>query len=248
MVVSEAGLLREHVSKDCMSRQDATVLLTRLICELCGSYGRDAVDPMGAEPLYELPPACDVATIRAYLDELHGVRGLELARAAMRQACDGLASPMEFLIYAALAFPPRLGGLHLRDVRVNEAYRLKKDELSGLGIMRLTPDFRFVGKPIALEYQGSEHLEKYRVRKDKVRAQAYAMLGVRQYPIMIEDVSTIGALDQTLHDIVDLLSPYEGSSYRKRALSVLRDERCRRARARLLELCLRRYGADIVLY
>lgn len=247
LVVATMGSdLHKLVRCSKITKDDAIVLLTRLMGELCGTYGRSPTANTEEGVRYDVAPLCHVKEIRAYLAELHDMEGVGIARAAARIACDNLASPMEFVTYAALAFPPRLGGLHINDVLVNQALD-EGEELAVLGIRRLTPDFRFGRKPIVIEYQGSEHLEKYRVRKDKVRAQAYAALGIRQYPLMVEDVSCVSALDKTLRIVVDLLSPYENQSFRKRTLAILRDGRCRKARERLLELCLGRAGTVLGL-
>jgi hypothetical protein len=55
---------------------------------------------------------------------------------------------------------------------------------------------------------------------------------------MIEDVCTVDALERTLRDFVDLLTPYDGLGFRARALRILRDRKYRAARQRLLDTYL----------
>ena len=145
---------------------------------------------------------------------------------------------MELVVYAAMSYPPRMGGLHIQNVRVNEPLDLSAVPKGMLVHSRLTPDLRVGDDPVGIEYNGKEHLEKYRVRKDKNRAQDYAKLGIFQYPLMYEDIQTVEALDYTLRALVDLLSPYEGYNFRKRTLIILGDRGYRTARHRMLQTYL----------
>ena len=234
MIASE---LHKSVRCNRMTRQTAIMRLIPLICEFCGTYTHDPLNPKG-EIEYNVAPASDVSEVRTYLKKLHGLRGIDIARAAANYAADLLASPMEFVVYAVLTFPPRMGGIHLCGIRVNEALSISDRRLKELGIMRLTPDFRINDWKLAIEYNGSEHLEKYRVRQDNTRAQNYVLLGYRYFPIMIDDIRPISALDRTLYRLADVLSEYGGKKLRRRIREIICNEKYHAARMELLRLYL----------
>ncbi len=238
VIASQAGMLADLVRAGRLDRKVAILKLAALACEFCGTYSRDASNPQDGELLYDRPAIATATDIQVYLRSLCHSKGVELARTASRLARDGLASPMELLVYAALGFPPRFGGIHVGDLKINEPLALDEELQKKLGIHRITPDIRVGGHPVALEYNGVEHLEKYRVRQDKMRSQMYALLDVAHFPMMIEDVCTPAALDRTLRSIVDLLTPYEGPAFRKRVQQIMRDETYIQARAMLLGVYL----------
>ena len=238
MILDMAGQLCEHVNNGKMSHDVGIMRLTELICEFCGTYARHYLNPRNGEMTFEIGPATTVSEVREYLSRVRGISGIKLARASVALAADKLASPMELVVYAAMAFPPRLGGLHIQDIRINEPLDLSVVPKGALAHQQLTPDLRVGDRPVVVEYNGKEHLKKYRVRQDKNRAQDYAKLGIYQYPLMIEDVCSVDALERTLRDFVGLLTPYEGLSFRARALRILRDRKYRAARQRLLDTYL----------
>lgn len=244
VILDMAGQILALVNRGKMSNDDAVMRLAALICEFCGTYARHYLDPNRGETTFELGPATTVSEISAFLAQVHGIPGINLARAAVRLATDGLASPMELVVYASMAFPPRMGGLHIRNVRVNEPLDLSAVPAGTLAHKRLTPDLRVGDDPVGIEYNGKEHLEKYRVREDKNRAQDYAKLGFFQYPLMYEDIETVEALDKTLRSLVDLLTEYEGTTFRKRTMGILRDRGYRAARLRMLNTYLWRTDAS----
>lgn len=238
VILDMAGQLCELVNNGKMSHDVGIMRLTELICEFCGTYARHYLSPRRGEMTFEIKPAITVSEVKEYLSRVRGISGIKLARAAVALAADKMASPMELVVYAAMAFPPRLGGLHIHNIRVNEPLDLSVVPKGTLAHEQLTPDLRVGDRPVVAEYNGKEHLEKYRVRQDKDRAQDYAKLGIFQYPLMIEDVRTVDALERTLRDFVGLLAPYEGPNFRARTLRILRDRGYRAARQRLLDTYL----------
>ena len=176
-----ADSLDRHAIAGSEQRRQADILVIDRMCEYCGTYSLNPFAPNEIEATYELEPVLDLSTIWNHLAQpnpsVHR-GGLRRLRIAAKYAKDRCASPSETLAAIALTAMPRLGGLHLPNMKLNEPLDLSSYEGKPLHHKRLTPDFYFPDIHFVLEIQGAIHKKSSSAAEDTLRAHDYEALGI----------------------------------------------------------------------
>lgn len=231
---SAGAVLAAETASGRVSRNSALVRLVGLAMELCGIYARDPVSPLAGTVAHDLEPIGRVADACALLSALHGWRGVARARHALSLANDGSGSVMETLWYALFCLPPRLGGVHLERPLQNEALVWPRGvpELASHELMR--PDFYWPRYRTACEYQGGDHADEASLAEDSRRARDYELCDIHYLPLTKRDSLKEPDVRAVLSQLFEVIAPYEGAAFRRKAQRLLNDPAVRAARRVLM--------------
>ncbi len=184
-----------------ISYLQARAILLAYGYELCGTYARDARDPVDGECHYRLEPAATPDDLRAWCQARsgRGARGIRFARECAQEVLARSASPAETIHGIMLTSPPELGGLGMGDVLMNHTLELKPEEAALMHRLPLTPDFTFsqLGG-LLLEHQGENHDSPLQYREDASRTQDYWALGRPVIMTSAADFETSARYDEFL--------------------------------------------------
>lgn len=129
--------------------------LVLLGCELCGSFGRDPLDPHDGDVAYWVDPVTSVEKLRSFVRSCRSARGLSRAEEALCYVMDNAWSPMEALVAVMTALPVSHGGYGLSPVVLN-----KRVSMSGFASRESrVPDMLFADGTTGLNYDGEDHLD-----------------------------------------------------------------------------------------
>ncbi len=132
--------------------------LVMLGYELCGHFSRNALDPLNGNVTMELSPVTSVDDIRGYLALVPGLRGVMLAREALRYVCDHAVSPPEALLATMYSLPFEESGYGLGPVTLND--KVDVSDADGSAPRFRYPDLQFSFAPLGINYDGEEdHLD-----------------------------------------------------------------------------------------
>lgn len=177
---SMAAALSAAISRGVLNHLEARGLLLAYGYELCGSYARDALDPINGECRYRLKPVTSPEQLVTWCQtrQGHGAPGIRLARECAPAVLAGSASPAESIHGIVFTSNPWLGGLGMRDVLINETIPLNPEERMLVHRTPLTPDLTFpsLGNRV-LEHQGGDHDSPRQYQEDACRVQDYGALG-----------------------------------------------------------------------
>lgn len=144
--------------------------------ELCGSYELEIV-PGG--DYRERPALATCSSIAAVADEMAGMRGVAIARKALRYVREGARSPMETAHVMTLDLPRRMGGAGISAICMD--YRIEiPPGLRGLTRRRsVVCDGCVPGRLLDFEYNGFWHDEDERRAEDEERRNVLEAMGYR---------------------------------------------------------------------
>lgn len=127
--------------------------------EICGTYSRDADDPVEGEAVFGVPAVTSVARIRAYLDATGRIEGKTSTRRTLGLLADGAWSPMEAAIATVASLPLEENGYGLGRCKLNE--RVEPTALMRESAKRASrvPDILFGDTRVGINYDGEYHLD-----------------------------------------------------------------------------------------
>ena len=144
--------------------------------ELCGSYELDVV-PDG--DYRERPALATCDSIAAIIDSMTGMRGVAVARKALRYVREGARSPMETAHIMTLVLPRCMGGAGISAVCMNHRIDIPF-ELQGLTRRRsVICDGCIPERLLDFEYNGFWHDEEERRVEDEDRRNVLEAMGYR---------------------------------------------------------------------
>ncbi|WP_346696118.1 hypothetical protein [Thermophilibacter mediterraneus] len=234
MMASAASALAAAVAGDRLSEDEAQIKLVSLAMELCGIYARDPLRPLSGDVAHDLAPIGTVSEAIELLGSLGRRRGVALARRALQLANDGSGSAMETFWYGIFCLPPRLGGAHLPRPLQNVALEWPADVVDVVSHERMRPDFHWPRYRTACEHQGGDHTSERALAEDSRRARDYELCHMHYLPLTKEDARNEGAVRALLAQLFEVIGPYEGESFPRRARRVLNDPKVRGSRRVLM--------------
>lgn len=167
--------------------------LVALGCELCGTYSIFSK----CSSAIKHAQITDTAAIGEYLDCVPKMRGVKLARRALKSMADNSASPRETDVFMQYCMNSKLGSYGLGNVELNSTQPVKGYVRTITGMTEITPDLYWPEHKIAIEYESTENhgayasslelLRKNRLilAKDSRRRRTYEAMGI--LPITITD-------------------------------------------------------------
>ena len=222
------------VSRGRLSRESALIRLVGLAMELCGIYARDPCAPLVGPVAHDLEPLSSVRESLELLGELSGRRGVSLARRALAHANDGSGSVMETFWYGVFCLPPRLGGSNLAHPLQNTPLEWSKGIAEIVSHERMRPDFYWPQYETACEHQGGDHTDEVALAEDSRRARDYELCGIHYLPLTKEDARDEATVRETLRQLFQVIAPYEGPAFLRKASRILNDDDVRASRRVLL--------------
>ena len=126
--------------------------------ELCGNYTRCAHNPAEGPIIDNISAATSVAEIRAFLNSVTGVTGMNQAKAALDLIADHTLSAPEAILSTMYSLPPRESGYGMGPVALNRRIALTVESNQTNAAARY-PDILFSFAPIGLNYDGEGHLD-----------------------------------------------------------------------------------------
>jgi hypothetical protein len=238
-VLNAAKELLVRIKNGNTTRTIAVLKLATLIMELCGTYSRDPLNPQVSAATYHLDPITNVEKVAKFFDNYIATKGIKLVREALRWSCDGSRSTMESFTYVALVCPPRLGGVSVGKVKLNQALELNARQLALISHRTITPDFQIARYDATVEYLGRGPHEGDDARdEDRRRWKDYSTLCLRSFPMTFDDVRTPRAFNSFCRRLVQGL---DGDARRRemhRLNQLFRDENFQKAQTRLFAALL----------
>lgn len=222
-----------------LSHLQARALLLAYGHELCGSYARDAAQPLTADCHYRLEMAATPEDIVTWCQAFDGrnSRGIRLARECAPQVMAGSASPAETIHGIVLTSPPELGGLGMSDAAMNHALELTPEERALVHRLPLTPDLTFPQfGGLVLEHQGGTHDDPLQYREDASRTQDYWALGRPVIMTSSVDFESPEAYDAFLRRLIAGVRRRLGAEVSEPYQAILDDPRATAARHKLLSV------------
>lgn len=218
-VVYTARQLLESVREGRLPLVVARVLLVCRVLELCGTYARDPDNPRQGECVTGIEPLGCVDKLSQQLAKLSNMHGVKEARAALRLATDGIASPLEATGYCLLTLPPKLGGCSFPRPLVNSQLVLDKRELERLEHARLTPDLVWQREKIVMEFDSYEfHDGRHALWEDRRRIRDYQELGYHVIPVTFDNFRSV----DRVQEIAEVLASAFERAHAPRQLSRVR--------------------------
>ena len=161
--------------------------LIALGCELCGTYSLFSKTSSADDR----PQITDVATIRGFLNEVHGIHGIKLAKQALGCVADGSASPRETDVYMQYCMRPKYGSFGFGGVELNHTFDLDDYPRARAitGMNKITPDLYWPKHGIMIEFESTENhgayvstrellsINRRKLAKDSVRRRTYEAMG-----------------------------------------------------------------------
>ncbi len=180
--------------------------LVMLGYELCGHFSRNALDPLNGNVTMELSPVTSVDDIRGYLALVPGLRGVMLAREALRYVCDHAVSPPEALLATMYSLPDgsaprfRYPDLQFSFAPLGINYDGEEDHLDLDGLIKAAQhvcsadakDVEEARRDLAAKYEQV----RGKVVDDKLRNAQLASSGKIIFPATKEDLSDGESLDR----------------------------------------------------
>lgn len=192
--VHAAQVLSDAIAEGELAEWQAVARLVAFGAEMCGTYARDAISPKTGPCTFRLLPLIAADELRRRLQELHGLRGVSLARKAAALVFDGSASPMETLHRMMLSLPSEYGSLGLLEPSMNRQVDIDPRLAHLLSSPKIRADLSWERLRVAVEHLGEEwHDLSGRTPLDARRIQDYQTLGWVVHPTTFEDVRTPGA-------------------------------------------------------
>ena len=169
-----------------MSQEMPLINLVLLGCELCGSFGRDPLNPHDGDVVYWIDPITSTEKLRSFVGSCKNVRGLTRAKEALRFMMDNAWSPMEALVAVMAALPVSHGGYGFSPVILNERVPVSEAASRESRI----PDMLFADGKTGLNYDGEDHLdlEKVVVAAQRINNNAAEKASEQQLSSALEDV------------------------------------------------------------
>jgi hypothetical protein len=159
--------------------------------ELCGAYSQFARMISG---FYDRPPLTTLADIRRVADLMGGVRGVGIARKALRWVREGSRSPMETVVSNMLFLPSSEGGYGFAAPTLNHRVTLDDAASAITGTSCCYVDMSWPELRLGIEYDSSAwHAD---AEKDRRRREALAHMDWSIYSIQLDDVRGFVSLDR----------------------------------------------------
>ena len=188
----------------------------QLAMELSGSYSRWRLAPgVLGDPYYreqpetqactfDLPRVMNLKRVSAFVDRQQGKRGATGARAALRWALDGSASPMETATYLLLCLPKRLGGYGLPKPILNPKLIISNPD----GAKERYPDLFWLSTNIDVEYNSdSSHSGEWSRYRDSKREVELTVAHLKVLPLtrnQLMDTAEFDAFAQGLRRMLHI--------------------------------------------
>ncbi|MDD5806146.1 MAG: hypothetical protein PUD02_02245 [Eggerthellales bacterium] len=142
--------------------------------ELCGQYVIDT--KTGA--LRRSNPITTPEKILDYLNSCSHVRGLPLAKRALKHVVAGAQSPKEIELCMRLCLPRRMGGLGVPKPEFNPEIRISPRNLPSQDALTLRPDLFWSPIKYGVEYDSKlEHFNEKAAENDSQRRALFSMAG-----------------------------------------------------------------------
>lgn len=127
--------------------------------ELCGSFARDADDPIGGEATFGTPAVTSVESIRRVLAACGRVSGKPRAERTLQLLADNAWSPMETAIAVMVSLPLQENGYGLGRCKLNPRVEPSRLLANAAEKESRVPDIMVGGSCVGLNYDGEYHLD-----------------------------------------------------------------------------------------
>ena len=130
-----------------------TVILSELVCELCGTYSKQntATGFKGRNT-----PLTSIGQLTVFCGRVSFVHGANNLKKAIAWALDGLNSPMETVLYLLLCLPAHYGGLEFPRPLANYAIPVPRELWSKTDRRHIVPDLFWPEFGLIVEFNGEE--------------------------------------------------------------------------------------------
>lgn len=141
-----------------------------------------------------------VGDLEEYVRQADGCYGAKKARNALRWVVDGARSPMEASLAMLASLPVRYGGYGFRKPCIN--YRIDASAYDPTTLDRpdrkyFEIDLYWADKRVGLEYDGSDHYDRARIRLDRRRINCLQANGERILVVMFDQL-----MDQDVREVL----------------------------------------------
>ena len=126
--------------------------------ELCGTFSRDPIDPLGGTAALNIEPVTSADTIRGYMASSK-VRGHGQARSIADSLADGSWSPGEGLVAAFAALPFGEVGYGIGPISLNHRQEPPGELRDLMAKGSRVPDILLAGTTVGINYDGEGHLD-----------------------------------------------------------------------------------------
>lgn len=126
--------------------------------ELCGTFSRDAHDPINGEATLWCPPATSCARIGSFIQETKWNANAEKALEALSLVSDNAWSPTESVVATVASLPYEEFGYGMGRCILNLKIDTSVDLNRAVGKSSRRPDMLFEGTHVGLNYDGTIHL------------------------------------------------------------------------------------------
>ena len=182
------------------------VKLIELGYELCGTYSMpvslDSAKGAGqpARGFNLRLPITSTKKLKAFLEQVPGVKGHKKAVRALRYIADGAASPMEAKLAILLTLPYKLGGYHFPAPELNSRIIPAKTAKRGASKGHYACDLFWPDYDLAVEYDSDTyHTGPERIAADSKKRNALALMGITVITVTKEQVYSIVELEKVVH-------------------------------------------------
>lgn len=127
--------------------------------ELCGSFSRDARDPLNGDVALQVPPLTTKARLEAYCNAARWSRGGALACRTLALLADNAWSPTESLVAALASLPLVECGYELGPCILNKRVENQGLVAKASRFAARYPDIMFQNTPVGINYDGTVHLD-----------------------------------------------------------------------------------------
>lgn len=192
-----------------MAETLSLVELIRLGFELCGSYGLPGNETVcGERGFFDRPALTSQPRLSSYLESSSAVRGIKLARRAMRHVIGGAASPMETALAMFLSLPNHLDGEGLAQPELNHRIdlpdRLRRPFDRSFHVCDLFWPATSGHRALDVEYQSKAwHSGPESLGADSRRANALRELGIDVITVTQPELYDFEQVDRIANIIAD---------------------------------------------
>ena len=169
-----------------------------LALEWCGTY---ALRANGQSCKFDIKPLTSVKALQVFIEKIRYPRGGPAARAALKWAQDGMASPRESELFLIVVLPADQGGYAFPIPLVNAKIPLDGTDSSSLSDSEFyRADLLWKEKRVILEYDGHEDHEvnPEQIVADKERRSVLAVLGYQVIVVTKRDLQNAKLLERKM--------------------------------------------------
>ena len=173
----------------------------------CGTY---AIAPNQGRELIERQPLATLESLQAMVDSCKGVRGVNVARKALKMCVEGSRSPRESLIFLLSCCKSSMGSYELARPSINRQIELKPTGAAIVGTRNLAPDLCWYNKNTLAEYDNwDNHNSPRKLADDDLRMEAFRQSGWNAITLRTKNVDYPDRFDRMVRCV---LAPAIGAS------------------------------------